>query len=147
MCIFIFLTGSLHPTCFIQRLFDLLYGKDKERKVPFANKEWAKSTFYQSFGTEGNVAPVEGQGVGVRAAVFYSACVIEAFSHLYNRKIVYRDLKPENVMINSKGYCVVVDMGFAKVVRDKTYTMCGTPEYLSPEVILNVSYDLHTFFL
>lgn len=44
-------------------------------------------------------------------------------------------------MINSNGYCVVVDMGFAKVVLDKTYTMCGTPEYLAPEIIVNKGHN------
>eukprot|EP00581_Thalassiosira_minuscula_P006926 CAMPEP_0183703174 /NCGR_PEP_ID=MMETSP0737-20130205/1013_1 /TAXON_ID=385413 /ORGANISM="Thalassiosira miniscula, Strain CCMP1093" /LENGTH=964 /DNA_ID=CAMNT_0025929889 /DNA_START=494 /DNA_END=3388 /DNA_ORIENTATION=- len=117
-------------------LFDLLYGKNK---VTFDNEEWKSSSFHKSFGPQADAAP--GQGVGIRTAVFYSACVIDAFAHLYNRQIVYRDLKPENIMIDSKGYCVLVDMGFAKVVIDKTYTLCGTPEYLSPEVILNVGHN------
>jgi serine/threonine protein kinase len=38
--------------------------------------------------------------------------------------------KPENALIDSKGYCIMVDLGFAKIVVDKTYTLCGTPEYL-----------------
>lgn len=66
---------------------------------------------------------------------FYTSCILEGLSHLHNRNIVYRDLKPENVMINSDGYLVIVDMGFAKVVKDKTFTLCGTPYYLAPEVL------------
>lgn len=74
-------------------------------------------------------------------ARFYAACILEALSHLHCRNIAYRDLKPENVLIDQWGYCVLVDLGFAKVVVDKTYTLCGTPEYLAPEIILSKGHD------
>merc|ERR1712127_348252 len=82
-----------------------------------------------------------GAGLGVRKAVFYGACVIDAFAYLHNRRVVYRDLKPENIMLNENGYCTVIDFGFAKVVLDKTYTMCGTLEYLAPEVVVNKGHN------
>mmetsp|Transcript_7443 Transcript_7443/g.17843 ORF Transcript_7443/g.17843 Transcript_7443/m.17843 type:complete len:801 (+) Transcript_7443:78-2480(+) len=72
---------------------------------------------------------------------FYAACILESLSHLHYRGICYRDLKPENILIDAKGYCVLVDLGFAKVVSDKTYTLCGTPEYLAPEIILSKGHD------
>ncbi|KAG7357287.1 serine/threonine protein kinase [Nitzschia inconspicua] len=72
---------------------------------------------------------------------FYAACILESLSHLHYRSICYRDLKPENILIDAKGYCVLVDLGFAKVVTDKTYTLCGTPEYLAPEIILSKGHD------
>ena len=72
---------------------------------------------------------------------FYAACILESLSHLHYRNICYRDLKPENILIDASGYCVLVDLGFAKVVSDKTYTLCGTPEYLAPEIILSKGHD------
>jgi serine/threonine protein kinase len=59
---------------------------------------------------------------------FYAASILESLSHLHHRHITYRDLKPENILIDASGYCVLVDLGFAKIVMDKTYTLCGTPE-------------------
>mmetsp|Transcript_4496 Transcript_4496/g.6639 ORF Transcript_4496/g.6639 Transcript_4496/m.6639 type:complete len:822 (-) Transcript_4496:243-2708(-) len=80
-------------------------------------------------------------GIPNANARFYAACILESLSHLHHRSISYRDLKPENILIDSKGYCVLVDLGFAKIVVDKTYTLCGTPEYLAPEIILSKGHD------
>lgn len=80
-------------------------------------------------------------GIPNSNARFYAACILESLSHLHHRNICYRDLKPENILIDSKGYGVLVDLGFAKVVMDKTFTLCGTPEYLAPEIILSKGHD------
>ena len=69
---------------------------------------------------------------------FYIAHIITIFEYLHSKNIVYRDLKHENILINKNGYLKLTDFGFAKILEnEKTYTLCGTPEYLAPEIILN----------
>eukprot|EP00397_Hematodinium_sp_SG-2012_P013032 GEMP01013221.1.p1 GENE.GEMP01013221.1~~GEMP01013221.1.p1 ORF type:complete len:353 (+),score=53.82 GEMP01013221.1:142-1200(+) len=68
-------------------------------------------------------------------AKFYAAEIILAFQYLHGANVVYRDLKPENLLIDYSGHMKITDFGFAKVVEDRTWTLCGTPEYLAPEII------------
>ena len=70
------------------------------------------------------------------SAKFYAAQVTIMFEYLHGKNIVYRDLKPENLLINQDGYLKMTDFGFAKVVAGRTYTLCGTPEFIAPEVLL-----------
>jgi serine/threonine protein kinase len=67
--------------------------------------------------------------------MFYAACVVEGFEYMHSLNIIYRDLKPENLVLDGKGYLKITDFGFAKIVADKTYTLCGTPDYLAPEIV------------
>ena len=74
------------------------------------------------------------------AHVFYAACILSSLEALHKQNIVYRDLKPENILIDAQGYTRVVDFGFAKRLKGRTYTACGTPEYFSPELISGKGY-------
>ncbi|ETO24530.1 protein kinase, cAMP-dependent, catalytic chain [Reticulomyxa filosa] len=75
-------------------------------------------------------------------ARFYAASVVSAFDYMHSKDIIYRDLKPENLLLNDKGYLKIADFGFAKMVKDwdRTYTLCGTPDYLAPEIINGVGH-------
>lgn len=76
-------------------------------------------------------------------ARFYTACVFSALRHVHDRGFVYRDLKPENLFIDSDGYVRLGDFGFAKRLAhaERTYTLCGTPEYLAPEIVSGEGHD------
>ncbi|XP_077987312.1 cAMP-dependent protein kinase catalytic subunit PRKX-like [Glandiceps talaboti] len=67
--------------------------------------------------------------------VFYAAEIVCALEYLHKQDMVYRDLKPENILIDRDGHIKITDFGFAKKLEDKTWTLCGTPEYLAPEII------------
>ncbi|KAI3386941.1 hypothetical protein SNEBB_004287 [Seison nebaliae] len=73
-------------------------------------------------------------------AKFYACQILFALEYLHTLQILYRDLKPENVMLDKNGYIRLTDLGFAKQVTERTWTLCGTPEYLAPEVILSKGY-------
>jgi len=72
---------------------------------------------------------------------FTLACVANALAYLHDRNVLFRDLKPENVLVDASGYMKLCDLGFAKFVLGKTHSLLGTPEYIAPEVIMMVGYD------
>jgi len=81
-------------------------------------------------------------GVPPASAKFYGAGVLLGLAYLHSKDIAYRDMKPENCLVDKDGYPKVVDFGFAKIIKNtKTYTLCGTPEYLAPEIVLGRGHD------
>jgi serine/threonine protein kinase len=81
----------------------------------------------------------KGSGFGEKKALFYSSCVLLALEHLHSKGILYRDIKPENIILNDYGYPILTDFGLSKKLntpRDRTNSCVGTPEYMAPEVFL-----------
>ena len=73
---------------------------------------------------------------------FYTAQISIALGYLHKSQILYRDLKPENILIDEKGYIKLADFGLAKLASESN-SFCGTPEYISPEMLLGIGHD-HT---
>lgn len=76
-------------------------------------------------------------------ARFYAAQVILALGHIHSKNIIYRDLKPENVLIDDQGYIRLTDFGLSKMLQkdEKAMSFCGTAEYLAPEMIDEQGHD------
>ncbi|XP_055099983.2 serine/threonine-protein kinase N2-like isoform X1 [Symphalangus syndactylus] len=76
-------------------------------------------------------------------AVFYAACVVLGLQYLHEHKIVHRDLKLENLLLDTEGFVKIADFGLCKEgmgYGDRTNTFCGTPLYLAPELLTETSY-------
>ncbi|KAK1441801.1 cyclic nucleotide-dependent protein kinase [Babesia gibsoni] len=80
--------------------------------------------------------------LGYAVAKFYTAEAVLAIDFLHSKSIVYRDLKPENMLLDMYGHIRLVDFGFAKKIRDRTYTVCGTHDYLAPEIFLRSGHGI-----
>eukprot|EP00937_MAST-01D_sp_MAST-1D-sp2_P003718 g3718.t1 len=81
---------------------------------------------------------VKGGRLDEKTACFYMACVSDALADIHEQNIAYRDLKPENVMLDEQGYVKIVDFGFAKELNacaGRTYSQVGTVEYFAPELV------------
>ena len=73
--------------------------------------------------------------------IFYFASLLLITEYLHLRNILYRDFKPENIMIDETGYLKLIDFGAAKIIKDRTFTIIGTPSYTAPEVYVGEGYS------
>ena len=78
--------------------------------------------------------------------LFYSASLILIIEYLHNKLIAHRDIKPNNIMIDSNGYLKIIDFGTSKILNDYTSTVIGTPHYIAPEILQGKGYSLSCDF-
>ena len=78
------------------------------------------------------------------SCAFYAGNMLLGLQALHNHSAVYRDRKPENILITTSGHTKLADLGFAKKIDGKTFTRCGTPEYVSPETLSHKGHGLAT---
>ena len=103
---------------------------------------WSSSTSSDRW-----VSPSDSDLLSNDEAQFYIGSMLLAIEYLHKLNIVYRDIKPENIMIDEKGYLKLIDMGTAKILKskngiNKTFTLLGTPHYMAPEILKGKGYGL-----
>ena len=79
-----------------------------------------------------------------KKAKFYLIEIILGLEYLHKNNMIYRDLKPENILMDSTGHIKLSDFGLSKILSDndeKAFTLCGTPQYLAPEIMKEEGYD------
>mmetsp|Transcript_15420 Transcript_15420/g.24657 ORF Transcript_15420/g.24657 Transcript_15420/m.24657 type:complete len:218 (+) Transcript_15420:147-800(+) len=107
----------------------LLYAFQDQTKLYFIMEYVAGGDFFSYIRRKGRIK--------YEAARFYAAQITIALSYVHSKGFVYRGLKPENVLLTKGGHIKLADFGFSKKLQTnkRTYTLCGTPEYLAPEIL------------
>lgn len=120
-----------------------LYATLQDEKCLYFVQQYVSGGDLFSLLTSSRLQRTKTGGIPVSQAVFYGCNILAALQHMHNRDVIYRDLKPENMLIDVTGYIKLADYGSARIcsLGDKAETLCGTPEYISPEMILSKSYN------
>lgn len=107
-------------------------GQD-DAHVCFVSKFYHGGTLFSRLQQETTFSPLQTK--------FYTACVLTTLIALHKRQIVYRGLRPESLLLDLHGYVHLADFRFAKTVHTRTFTLCGTVEYMSPEQVLGKGHN------
>jgi serine/threonine protein kinase len=117
-------------------IVDLLFAFQTDKKCYLGMELVAGGELYRRLRDAGQLSIDETR--------LYVAEIGMALDHLHNQNVIYRDLKPENVMIGADGHIKLTDFGLAKLSEERgkmTSTFCGTPEYLAPEILTKRPYN------
>ncbi len=130
----------------ISNEFNILPNLDHPSIISFLNSTHDEKYIYLAFefiygGDLFTLLKVE-NNLSLDKAQFYAGQIVFVLDYLHSKNIVYRNLKPENILINKNGYIKIADFQLAKEIVDRTYTMCGTPGYMAPEMILSKGHGL-----
>ncbi len=91
------------------------------------------------------IQQTQGKGLSKERVVMYSAEIALAVEYLHSRHVIFRDLKPENVLIDGERHAKLTDFGLSKITPSRTFSLTGTPQFLAPEMVASnralVGYD------
>eukprot|EP00816_Leptocylindrus_hargravesii_P011230 CAMPEP_0196823970 /NCGR_PEP_ID=MMETSP1362-20130617/89823_1 /TAXON_ID=163516 /ORGANISM="Leptocylindrus danicus, Strain CCMP1856" /LENGTH=1126 /DNA_ID=CAMNT_0042204039 /DNA_START=112 /DNA_END=3492 /DNA_ORIENTATION=- len=98
--------------------------------------------FVEGGNLQGFIEAFPDSRLSVSSVQFFSACMLEALSALQLYNIAHRDITPESFVVDSDGYLVLIDFDNAKMVDHLTFTLCGRPHYMAPEIIEAKGHDM-----
>mmetsp|Transcript_9882 Transcript_9882/g.27421 ORF Transcript_9882/g.27421 Transcript_9882/m.27421 type:complete len:1172 (-) Transcript_9882:144-3659(-) len=128
------LFATFQDSQFLYMLLDMVNGGELFNRIYPMDEEEEDDD--ESYNSEDDLGLLESD------AKFYCFVLADILKYMHQKKYVYRDLKPENVLMGHNGYPILIDFGFCKKLSsEKTFTLCGTPAYLAPEMVLSLGHS------